>query len=110
MSKIDLENFVEYGALFEVYGKLLSSDRQKIMASYFGFNMTLVEIAEELGISRQAVLDAIKKSCEKLQGFESALGICKKNQTLAKHLEELESLAKGNAQILKKVEEMKEEI
>lgn len=110
MSKIGLENFVEYGALFEVYGKLLSSDRQKIMASYFSFNMTLVEIAEELGISRQAVLDAIKKSCEKLKEFESALGVHKKNQNLLQNLEELQVLAKDNPKILKKVEEMEEEI
>ena len=110
MSKIDLQNFVEYGALFEVYGKLLSADRQSIMESYFTFNMTLAEIATEKQISRQAVLDAIKKSCEKLQSFESALGVVKKNQNLSRYLDELEILAKGNSKILKKVEEMKKEI
>lgn len=110
MSKIGLENFVEYGALFEVYGKLLSADRQSIMESYFTFNMTLAEIATEKQISRQAVLDAIKKSCQKLQNFENALGVLKRNLKLSKNLKELEKMAKDNKEILKKVEEMKEGI
>ena len=61
MSKIDLQDFVEIGKLFEAYGSLLSQDRQKIMNSYFNFNMTLAEIEKKKAISRQAVLDAIDK-------------------------------------------------
>lgn len=82
MSKIQLQDFVYYGKLFSVYGKLLSEDRQKIMTDYFEFNMTLVEIAQERNISRQAVLDAVDKSCKKLEEFENVLHISAKKDSL----------------------------
>ena len=73
MAKIELQDFVKYGKLFEVYKNLLSTDRQNTMRDYFEFNMTLAEIAKDKGVSRQAVLDTIEKSCQKLDEFENAL-------------------------------------
>ena len=77
MAKIELTDFVRYGELFETYGKLLSEDRQVIMKQYFDYNMTLAEISDEKKISRQAVLDSITKSCEKLEEYEKVLNILK---------------------------------
>lgn len=74
MAKRDLNDFVQMGQLFEVYGNLLSEDRRQIMAAYFAYNNTLAEIAKERNISRQAVLDAIDKSCDKLRKFEEVVG------------------------------------
>ena len=112
MKTANLENFIEYGQLFEVYGSLLSEDRQKIMTSYFEFNMTLVEIAQERGISRQAVLDAIRKSCSKLQNYENALKIVAKKKALEGKLSELLEIAKqlSDKKVAKKVEEILKEI
>ena len=103
MSKFELENFVMYGRLFEVYGKLLSEERQKILEAYLSYNMTLVEIAKEKQISRQAVLDAIKKSCDKLDEFENKLQIFKHKEKLFVQLKELEQFA---PQIKEKVEKI----
>lgn len=98
MSKIQLQDFVKYGRLFETYGSLLSEDRQKIMTAYFEYNMTLVEIAEERKVTRQAVLDAIDKSCEKLDKFENALHMNETKQNLVLNLQELKTLADKNSQ------------
>lgn len=98
MSKIQLQDFVKYGRLFEIYGSLLSEDRQKIMTSYFEYNMTLVEIAEERNVTRQAVLDAIDKSCEKLDKFEDALHVNETKQNLVLNLQEIKTLADKNSQ------------
>ncbi len=105
MSKFQLQDFVEYGRLFDLYGDLLSADRQKIMSDYFEFNMTLAEIAQEKNISRQAVLDAIDKSCEKLKEFESVLQIYAKRNALRADLTELLSLAESK-ELKEKVEEI----
>ena len=105
MSKFQLQDFVEYGRLFDLYGDLLSADRQKIMSDYFEFNMTLAEIAQEKNISRQAVLDAIDKSCEKLKEFESVLQISAKRNALRADLTELLSLAESK-ELKEKVEEI----
>ena len=105
MSKFQLQDFVEYGRLFDLYGDLLSADRQKIMSDYFEFNMTLAEIAQEKNISRQAVLDAIDKSCEKLKEFESVLQIYAKKNALRADLSELLNLAESK-ELKEKVEEI----
>lgn len=105
MSKFQLQDFVEYGRLFDLYGGLLSADRQKIMSDYFEFNMTLAEIAQEKNISRQAVLDAIDKSCEKLKEFESVLQIYAKRNALRADLSELLNLAESK-ELKEKVEEI----
>ena len=97
MAKFQLQDFVQFGQLFETYGALLSEDRQKIMAAYFEFNETLAEIAEERKISRQAVLDAIEKSCQKLQGFEQVLGLCAKRQKLVESLTKIHDFAEAEA-------------
>lgn len=98
MSKIKLQDFIKYGRLFEIYGELLSDDRQKIMTSYFEYNMTLVEIAEERKISRQAVLDAIDKGCEKLNFYEEKLHVLVQKEKLLTDLNKLKEIANKNDQ------------
>lgn len=108
MSKIKLDSFVHYGRLFEVYGKLLSEDRQKIMSDYFDCNMTLVEIADERGVSRQAVLDAIDKSCTKLTEFENALHFLARREKQNQALQEILALTEDE-KIKEKVEQILKE-
>ena len=112
MAKIELKDFVKYGKLFEVYGKLLSEERQSVMTMYFDFNMTLVEIAKEKNVSRQAVLDSIEKSCLKLESYEKALGVCHKEEQLSLRLQTLKALATKLEQtkIAEKVDDILKEI
>ena len=105
MSKTKLQDFVKYGELFDVYGKLLNDDRQEIMKDYFQFNMTLAEISQERCVSRQAVLDSISKSCNKLDEFEEKLGFLKLKIALL----EIKNLSDKDV-ILKKIENILKEI
>ena len=109
MAKLKLNDFVKYGKLFEEYSALLSEDRQSIMRLYFDYNMTLAEISAERGISRQAVKDAITKSCEKLDYYENSLKNCKKKEKITKKLEKIKKLSDIN-EIKLKVEELIGEI
>ncbi len=109
MSKIQLQDFVYIGKLFVVYGGLLSADRQKIMTDYFEYNMTLAEIAEQRQISRQAVLDAIDKSCNKLKELEKVLNFCEKKDILQQELEQIVDLT-NDKNIIEKVEKILKEI
>ena len=93
MARVDLQDYVKMGKLFETYGVLLNGDRQKIMSDYFEFNMTLAEIAEEKGVSRQAVLDTIEKSSLKLQEYENSLHLVEKNEKLRNSLEKIIEVA-----------------
>lgn len=105
MSKIKLQDFVYIGKLLSSYRGLLSEDRQKIMSDYFEYNMTLAEIAQEKNISRQAVLDAIDKSCEKLKTTERVLKIVEKKEIIQDELLEISKLT-SDKKIKEKVEKI----
>lgn len=78
---------VEYASmLYDFYGNLLSDARKDVMALYHEDNLSLSEIAEELGQTRQAVHYTLRKAEKALGEYEEKLGLValyKKNQKLA---------------------------
>ena len=73
-----MEKKVEISILCEIYGKLLTEKQLNILDNYYNLDYSLSEIAENEGITRQAVRDIIKKGEDKLFEFEEKLGIMKK--------------------------------
>jgi len=74
-----MDRKVEISVLCEIYGKLLTEKQLNILDNYYNLDLSLSEIAENEGITRQAVRDIIKKGENKLFEFEEKLGIMKKN-------------------------------
>lgn len=74
-----MDRKVEISMLCEIYGKLLTKKQLNILDNYYNLDLSLSEIAENEGITRQAVRDIIKKGENKLFEFEEKLGIMKKN-------------------------------
>ena len=70
-----LDENVRLCLLNDFYGALLTQNQQNVLDSYLNFNMPLSEISQSLGITRQAVLDTIKKASKKLDEFENKLGM-----------------------------------
>ena len=68
--------------LLDFYGELLSDRKRIIMDMYFNEDLSLSEIAEQIGISRQGVRDIIKKSEDELHFYEEKLGLAKKLQAV----------------------------
>ena len=64
---------IRIGRLYDVYGSLLTVRQQKIMEQYFYDDLSLGEIAEELGVSRQAVHDNLQRARHILNDYESKL-------------------------------------
>ena len=61
---------VELGLLLDTYGELLTEKMQEILKMYVFENMSYQEIGDYFGISKPAVLDAIKKAQKKLESIE----------------------------------------
>ncbi|MCX7695596.1 MAG: YlxM family DNA-binding protein [Caloramator sp.] len=61
--------------LLDFYRNLLTEKQRDIMSRHFEEDMSLAEIAEEYGISRQAVHDIIKRSEKALLDYEEELGL-----------------------------------
>jgi len=72
------EKIVEIGLLFDFYGKLLNDKQYSAIEFYYIHDLSLSEIGELLGISRQGVHDLLKRTEKKLFNFEEKLGLVKK--------------------------------
>ncbi len=67
---------VEYASmLYDFYGALLRENQNEVMALYHEDNLSLSEIAAELGMTRQAVHYTLKKAEHALQEYEKKLGL-----------------------------------
>ena len=56
-----MEKIVEQGLLYDFYGELLTKHQRQIYERIVYDNLSLGEIAQEEGISRQAVHDIVKR-------------------------------------------------
>ena len=73
-----MEKNVKISMLCEIYGKVLTKKQLDILENYYDNDLSLSEIAENEGITRQAVRDIIKKGENKLFDLEEKLGIMKR--------------------------------
>ena len=85
------------GFLLDFYGDILKERRRDALDFYYNNDMSLSEIAEEMGISRQGVRDLIKKAEEELFFYEEKLGLAKRFENAQKHAEAALSLCEGGA-------------
>lgn len=61
-----MDKNVKVGLLCDIYGELLTKKQQNVLDLYYNENLSLAEIAEETGITRQAVKDSIEKGEKRL--------------------------------------------
>lgn len=73
-----MEKNVKISMLCQLYGKLLTEKQYIFIEDYYNNDLSLSEIAENEGITRQAVRDIIKKGENKLFEIEEKLGFMKK--------------------------------
>ena len=70
-----LEDSFEISILFDFYGPLLSERQQTFVSLYHDENCSLTEIAESVGVSKQAVSSGLKSAEKKLRFYEEKLGL-----------------------------------
>lgn len=68
-----MEKIFEQGLLYDFYGELLTPHQRSVYEDAVYNDMSLSEIAEEQGISRQGVHDLIKRCDKILIDYESKL-------------------------------------
>ena len=90
-----LEKSVEIGTLCAFYGGLLTQRQQDALRLHYEEDLSLGEIAEELGVSRQNVHELITRSVQKLRRYEETLGGMKRAAETAKELHKVQELLDG---------------
>lgn len=68
---------------YSIYGALLTDRQREMFEDYFGLDLSLGEIAEIRGVSRQAVKDALSHAEKQLVFYEEKLGICARSDKIA---------------------------
>lgn len=68
----------EVSLLLDFYEELLSERKRTVLSMYYNEDLSLAEIADEIGISRQGVRDLIKKAEEELNNLEDKLGLVRR--------------------------------
>ena len=69
------EKSIRTGLLLDFYGNLLTDRMREACESYYYEDLSLAEIAELQGISRQGVHDTIKRAEKDLESYEDKLGL-----------------------------------
>ena len=89
------------GVLLDFYGFALTEKQVKVLGMYYNEDMSLSEIAEETGITRQAALDFIKRGGEKLNRLEAELRLYQKFGVVTQALSQAKDYAeaKGNEKL-----------
>lgn len=95
-----MDKIFEKGLLYDFYGDLLTPHQQKIYEDAVYGDLSLGEIAEQEGISRQGVHDLIRRCDKILCDYESKLHLLEKFQTTKETVREIKSLAEETRQSL----------
>ena len=73
-----MDKKIEISMLCQIYGKLLTEKQFDYINDYYNNDLSLAELAENYGITRQAARDNIKKGENKLFEYEEKLLFMKK--------------------------------
>ncbi len=92
-----MERIVEEGLLYDFYGPLLTAHQQKVYEMAVYENLSLNEIADIEGVSKQAVHDLLKRTTTLLKGYEEKLGLIAKSKNIQKKAKDIEAMSTEEA-------------
>ena len=87
-----MEKIVEQGLLYDFYGELLTEHQRQVYESRVFDNLSLGEIAEDFGISRQGVHDLVRRCDKILQDYEEKLHLLAKFMNIKETVTRIESI------------------
>ena len=85
--------------LLDFFGDLLTDKQREYMHLYYNEDFSLSEIAEDAGISRQGVRDAIHRAEQALLEYEQKTSVLSRFQEMQVKIEELETKAEMIAEL-----------
>lgn len=89
---MEIEKITRMAMLYDFYGQLLTKKQQTMMEMFYSDDLSLSEIAQEAGISRQAVYDLLKRTEKILEGYEAKLRLVDKFQLQSRKITEIGEL------------------
>ena len=91
-----MQDILKLSVLFDYYGKVLTDKQADVCDMYFNQNLSLSEISEIMGITRQGVRDSLKKSEKILVEHEEKLGIYNKDLKISGYISEIGNILESS--------------
>ncbi len=98
-----MEKIVEQGLLYDFYGELLTEHQRKIYEDAVYHDLSLSEIAEMQGISRQGVHDLVRRCDRILEDYEEKLHMVKRFYEMKEKIHQVDALAEESSLALEQV-------
>lgn len=95
-----IDDITQASLLYDFYGQLLPKRQRQVTELYHEENLSLSEIAEEFGISRQGVHDALKNGEKALNEYEEKLGLVEKFQRSSDAVKRIDTIIDGVIRLL----------
>ena len=86
-----MDRLIELGQLFDYYGMFLTERQRALVDAYANENLSLGELAEQEGITRQGVRDTIVRAEHQLREMEEKLGMIRRYGRLQAVLQRMEA-------------------
>ena len=102
MKVSEIDNMAFESLLYDFYGVLLTDKQREVMELYHEENYSIVEIADELGVTKQAIHENLRKSEKILRSYEEKLGLMK---SLLETRELIEAIDKKIDVLIRKAQE-----
>ena len=87
------EKDLEFSVLLDFYGEMLTVKQREVLEYYYNDDLSLSEIADHEGITRQGVRDSIKRAEALLDDMETRLGLVKRFREMQTGLEKIRKSA-----------------
>lgn len=88
-----MEKILERTLLYDFYGELLTERQQQVYEDVVLEDLSLSEVAADLGISRQGVHDMIRRCDKALEEYESKLHLVHRFLTIRTQVQKIQTLA-----------------
>ena len=99
-----MEPKIGQGYLYDFYGELLNEHQKEIFEAYVLEDLSLKEIADDQGISRQGVSDLIHRCTNSLEEYENKLHLIEKFMSIKDKVDDIITLTdSGSKESLSKI-------
>ncbi len=84
---------LEIAFLLDFYGEMLTEKQRDMVDYYYNDDLSLAEIAENEGITRQGVRDSIKRAEAQMLEMEERLGLARRFRRISGDIQQIYALA-----------------
>lgn len=103
---INMNEILQQALLYDFYGELLNDHQKEVYEQFVLEDLSLSEIAQDVGISRQGVHDLVKRCQKALEGYESKLHLVEKFLKIKENVQEIDRILDGYDETTQPVDEM----